>query len=158
MWEKLFGLENNLIEWHKFVKGMAEFLKQKWTLQEEMILRRVLDDRCLGSVTPYKFSQFLRGFGPLKDCVANAKRVRLRLASRPFYPSPRQVVCIVSCFVQLLSEPWFHGFLSRREVGALLSGAKVGTFLVRFSKSQPGSFALCFVSQNGSILVGHLVR
>ena len=39
---------------------------------------------------------------------------------------------------------WFHGFLTYSETVDLLSDKPVGTYLMRFSKSQPGSMVLAF--------------
>jgi hypothetical protein len=46
---------------------------------------------------------------------------------------------------RILTEKFFHGFISRTEANKLLQdNGQVGTFLVRFSKTQPGAFALAF--------------
>jgi hypothetical protein len=45
----------------------------------------------------------------------------------------------------ILKEKWFYGFLSGEESIRLLQGQPTGTYLVRFSRSRPGSFALSFV-------------
>jgi hypothetical protein len=44
---------------------------------------------------------------------------------------------------------WFHGFLSSKEADKLLEAQPIGTFLIRFSKSKPGSFAIAYVDTNG---------
>jgi len=56
----------------------------------------------------------------------------------------------------ILSERWFYGFLTSKESELLLKAARepVGTFLVRFSKSKPGSFALAYVEKNS---VNHIL-
>jgi len=50
--------------------------------------------------------------------------------------------------VKILTQKWFHGFLSRKDADLLLLGEEVGTYLVRFSITRPGSFALAIVSKN----------
>jgi hypothetical protein len=40
---------------------------------------------------------------------------------------------------------WFHGFLSSQEAERLLERQPAYTFLIRFSKSKPGSFAIAYV-------------
>jgi hypothetical protein len=42
----------------------------------------------------------------------------------------------------LTNEPWFHGDLSSDDAADLLADTTVGTFLVRFSGSTPGTFAI----------------
>eukprot|EP01129_Flabellula_baltica_P016605 TRINITY_DN896_c0_g2_i1.p1 TRINITY_DN896_c0_g2~~TRINITY_DN896_c0_g2_i1.p1 ORF type:complete len:462 (+),score=107.21 TRINITY_DN896_c0_g2_i1:181-1566(+) len=43
---------------------------------------------------------------------------------------------------EILSRPWFHGDLSQRESQVNLSNTPGGTFLIRFSTSQPGNFTI----------------
>lgn len=47
---------------------------------------------------------------------------------------------------------WFHGFLSSKEAELLLEDQPVGTYLIRFSRSSGGSFALAFVQEPRKIL------
>jgi len=89
---------------------------------EEVVLRYVLDNSGTGFINQHKFSEFLKGFGPVHNCLKNVKTV--------------------------LSSKWFHGFLSRSETELLLRDQAPGTFLIRFSSSAPGSFALAFVQDN----------
>jgi hypothetical protein len=51
------------------------------------------------------------------------------------------------------SRSWFHGFLTSEESAKLLELQPPGTFLVRFSKSRPGNFALAYVDKDRNI--GH---
>lgn len=52
----------------------------------------------------------------------------------------------------ILTAPWFHGFLTSREAELLLEDQPPGTFLIRFSRSSGGSFALAFVQKPRKIL------
>lgn len=45
----------------------------------------------------------------------------------------------------VLNADWFHGFLSSTEAEKLLEAQPPGTFLIRFSKSKAGSFAIAYV-------------
>jgi len=45
---------------------------------------------------------------------------------------------------------WFYGFLTRSETDLLLRDQPEGTFLIRFSSSQPGSFALGFAASGNT--------
>lgn len=47
--------------------------------------------------------------------------------------------------MKTLSETWFYSYLSLEEAHKFLEVHPVGTFLVRFSSSKPGSFAIDFV-------------
>jgi len=46
---------------------------------------------------------------------------------------------------------WFHGYLAKDETQTRLEKHGPGTFLVRFSQSKPGNFAIAFVGRNGNI-------
>jgi hypothetical protein len=66
------------------------------------------------------FRDFLQWFGPLK----------------PNADVPNKVVA-------LLKEPWFHGDLSTPAAEKMLAANGLeGTFLVRFSTSDPGSYSI----------------
>ena len=69
LWAKAFGLENNLVEWNKFVKGLSDYLHTTISLRDEMNLKKIMDTTHIGLVSPFKFAQFLKGFGPLASCV-----------------------------------------------------------------------------------------
>jgi len=94
--------------------------------EAERKLQSVLDHSKIGFVSQYKFSEFLKGFGPFNQCANNVKHI--------------------------LSQKWFYGFLSSGECQSLLTAANApeGTYMMRFSKSKPGSFALAFVN-NGQV-------
>merc|ERR1712137_1357449 len=51
----------------------------------------------------------------------------------------------------LLRQPWFHGHISSSDAEKKLATAKKGTFLFRFSSSDPGCFAISTVSNVGTI-------
>lgn len=42
---------------------------------------------------------------------------------------------------------WFHGDLTAEEAAEAISGTEAGTFLLRFSASQPGSIAVSFLDE-----------
>eukprot|EP01116_Phalansterium_solitarium_P021800 TRINITY_DN6942_c0_g1_i1.p1 TRINITY_DN6942_c0_g1~~TRINITY_DN6942_c0_g1_i1.p1 ORF type:complete len:946 (+),score=293.55 TRINITY_DN6942_c0_g1_i1:174-3011(+) len=121
-WLKHFN-EVLMIEWEFFIKALRqEFANEPaFDEQTEKFLLTTLDHWNTGSVSQYKFSEFLKGFGPFDKCIANVKAT--------------------------WSEKWFHGFLSSREAELLMKNDDEpdGTFLIRFSKSKPGSFALAFM-------------
>mmetsp|Transcript_3889 Transcript_3889/g.12587 ORF Transcript_3889/g.12587 Transcript_3889/m.12587 type:complete len:639 (-) Transcript_3889:226-2142(-) len=94
-------------------------------------LAYLLDSAGTGQVSIYKYSEFLKGFGPLRT-------------------SPTKVL-------DVLAAPYFHGFLSSEEAARLLDSSPPGTFLVRISKSKPGSFALAYVGQSPGSIVHTLV-
>lgn len=102
--------------------GLNTFLSTKISEEDEQILSSIIDHSHTGYVSAFRFSEFLKGFGPIKKAISKMSRV--------------------------VREPWFYHFLSQKEAKHLLYGEKPATFLVRFSKSRPGSFALEFVFRN----------
>ena len=76
-------LQNNLVEWNKLIKGFSDYLKINISLRDEMNLKKIMgnepkseradllaDTTHIGLVSPFKFAQFLKGFGPLSTCVS----------------------------------------------------------------------------------------
>ncbi len=47
MWETVFGLENSMVEWNRFVKGLCKFLNITISLRDEMNLKRILGNQHL---------------------------------------------------------------------------------------------------------------
>jgi len=56
-------------------------------------------------------------------------------------------------YLTLYINRWFHGFLTSEEAERLLELQQIGTYLIRFSRSQMGSFALAFV--DGTRRINH---
>lgn len=116
-----------MVEWGRFVESMQRrFGVDRFGIAEISQLQSMLDHSNTSYITQYKFSEFLKGFGPFSMCIDNVQ--------------------------DTLSQPWFHGFLSSREseLLMLIDGEPPGTFLIRFSKSKPGSFALAFLKDRGA--------
>jgi len=90
------------------------------------VLKLLLDSSNVQYVSMHKFSEFLKSFGPImskeSNCIKNMKMI--------------------------LREKWFYSFLSKAESEHMLDDTQTGTFLVRFSKSKMGSFAIAFKSKN----------
>jgi len=127
-WKRNYGDALHVL-WANFVAALRlEF--RNCTPSEEKLLKNILDYSNTGSISQYKFAEFLKGFGPFEHCISNVKLI--------------------------LSEPWFHGFLNGRESELLMKNQfePDGTFLVRFSKSKPGSFALAFLKDG---IVNHIL-
>jgi hypothetical protein len=56
------------------------------------------------------------------------------------------------CYVLPGNSPLLHGFISSEDVAAALRGTARGTYLFRFSKSQPESLAVSVAQGDGSVL------
>lgn len=123
-WKQTFG-SVVMVDWKAFIGAMSNKFPGIIGPKEASQLQSILDHSNTSHLSSYKFSEYLKGFGPFQQCVTNTKR--------------------------LLAQSWFHGFLSSHESELLLRESRQadGTFLVRFSKSKPGSFALAFVQGGG---------
>jgi len=121
-----------MVEWDQFLVGLKKILNDVKE-DEQKVLQYILDNSNTGCINQHKFSEFLKGFGPIQDCVKNVKST--------------------------LSSKWFYGFLSRYETDLLLRDQMVGTFLIRLSSSAPGSFALAFstLTSNGEKTTCHIL-
>ncbi|KAL6069950.1 Phosphatidylinositol 3-kinase regulatory subunit gamma [Balamuthia mandrillaris] len=126
MWTQLFGEETFFVDINVFLDALEGVLGHAITLDDRTLLIHVLDNSGTGFANMYKWSEFLKGFGPLPQIIANLRRT--------FF------------------SPWFHGFLSSREATLLLEQQPIGTFLIRFSRSSSGSFALAVVNSPGNVL------
>jgi hypothetical protein len=109
----------------------------------------------------YKWSEFLKGFGPLTNVVNNVRTTTTTAAATNASACTTPTLADAAllrdshCRVQvrnILTAPWFHGFLTSREAELLLEDQPIGTFLIRFSRSSGGSFALAFVQEHRKIL------
>lgn len=120
IWDERFG-DVFVMGWDGFIRGLGLNL----TEHEENVLATIIDYSKAKSVTRYKFTEFLKGFGPLEHCVENVKRV--------------------------VGAEWFHGFISANESKKFLEQQIAGTFLIRFSGSRPGSLVLDYVMQHSHV-------
>lgn len=82
-----------------------------------------------------RFGQVCDWFGPIKSNISILERVR-----------------------ETLKLGWFHGDIDTAEAENRLVGKEPGTFLVRFSTSAPGAFAVSKVSAQGLILHQRISR
>lgn len=61
---------------------------------------------------------------------------------------------IINRVFHLLSRPYFHGFITTTKAQQSLSNKKKGTYVVRFSLTEPGAFSISSVSDH----LGHVVH
>jgi hypothetical protein len=121
VWESIFG-DVPMVEWSQFIAAYRNALGGGNQPINESGLKYLLDNAGTNTVSLYKFSEFLRGFGPLQDSARKS--------------------------AELVEAPWFHGYLSSHEAESLLHNARPFTFLVRISKSRLGSFALAYLNES----------
>ena len=81
------------------------------------------------TVSSSQFAKMLDWFGPLEICKNRNHPNRLG--------SP-----LLDSIHELLKKTWFHGALPGKQSEDLVTSGENGTFLVRFSTSTPGSYAI----------------
>jgi hypothetical protein len=59
-----------MVKWDKFIFSLRTIFPE---LDEEegKVLQSILDNSNTGQVNQHKFSEFLKGFGPIQDCLKN---------------------------------------------------------------------------------------
>uniref|UniRef100_A0A7S1VQ07 Uncharacterized protein n=1 Tax=Sexangularia sp. CB-2014 TaxID=1486929 RepID=A0A7S1VQ07_9EUKA len=125
LWVDLFGDTAFMVDVNKLVKGLMRALEVNLTTAERTILLLVFDPSNTGTISSLRWNEFLKGFGPMSACLHNLQ--------------------------SMLAKPWFHGFLSRDDATKLLEVEPVGTYMVRFSSTKPGSFSLAHTMAQGKV-------
>ncbi|KAL6077557.1 serine/threonine-protein kinase STY13 [Balamuthia mandrillaris] len=131
LWTTHF-LELLKVPWLEFVGGFCAFLHMR-PPNEGTDVRFA----CLKSIVAYPlapepekknlvkmedFANMLCWFGPLEE--------------------GKDGVAILQRITTLLAQPWFFGFFSAAEAERALNKQRKGTFLIRFSSKEPGSYSI----------------
>lgn len=125
LWMKCTGGSHQLfVQWNILFQELSSIFKLEYSAQisdEELLLKRVVDNSGIGFASIKSFDNFLKSFGPLKESLSNLQKMH--------------------------KFPWFYGFLSSDEGRLALSRGKVkpGLYLVRFSNSRSDCFALQYL-------------
>jgi len=135
LWKKQFLVKDNLdesIPWKQFVIGLTSYFKEKIPGNPDDVrylsLHALLANNQEETVTIESFGRLLEWFGPVESLDE-----------------------LLDGVVNLLKKSWFHGEISSEEAERLLGKQKKGTFLVRFSARDPGSYAITTVSESNNI-------
>jgi len=118
LWIKSFGESTLMVPWSVFFNTMETQLASSLKEEEEFI-KMILNFTKNDHVSVYEFSVFLKWFGPFKGSFQR--------------------------MLESLQGGLLCGFVPAVEANLLLEGKRDGTFLIRCSKTQPGSFAVTFV-------------
>lgn len=119
-WDRNFGLEKFIVKVDLFIDALLRLNDSSLTDTERQVVRHILDHHETGRVNIYGFAIFVSGYGPIESCLANV--------------------------IKMSSEKWFYGFASYPESVRLLETNPAGTFLVRFSQTNPGNFSVDYLS------------
>eukprot|EP01117_Protostelium_nocturnum_P010326 TRINITY_DN3709_c0_g3_i1.p1 TRINITY_DN3709_c0_g3~~TRINITY_DN3709_c0_g3_i1.p1 ORF type:complete len:1410 (-),score=591.25 TRINITY_DN3709_c0_g3_i1:49-4278(-) len=127
-WTEFRGEES--IEWKRFLAQFFTYFKAPMEVSKDPVLIEALRSVLVDSdeaVTMENFSKMTQWFGPM-DGVDMLQRM-----------------------IKLHSQPWFYGNLSSIQAEDALADKGRGTFLIRFSSSNPGSFAISVNSEEGPV-------
>lgn len=123
-WRSNFGVNTNTVPWNRFATALSETIL---VLPDDMeALRKILDYNEGGYVSASTLAEFLNTHGPLSGAIERMRHYR--------------------------SEPWFMWYLSHEECVRMMHHADPGNFVVRFSQSSPGTFALTLKHSHGAFM------
>lgn len=124
MWIKAFGENTNMVLWSVFINTLESTLQIPLKDDEEY-LKMAIDFCKDDHVSSFEFGVFLKWFAPLKGSTVR--------------------------YLEALRGGHLCGFVPAVEANLLLEGKRDGTYLIRYSKTQPGSFAVTFVDNMNKI-------
>eukprot|EP01121_Diplochlamys_sp_Union-15-3_P011101 TRINITY_DN3183_c0_g1_i1.p1 TRINITY_DN3183_c0_g1~~TRINITY_DN3183_c0_g1_i1.p1 ORF type:complete len:397 (-),score=35.19 TRINITY_DN3183_c0_g1_i1:10-1200(-) len=117
-WLQVFG-EKLFVPWANFFRNFISYIKDGQYVDFEPVLKKYLDFTFDDEVSVWEISIFLKWFGPLQYCFQN--------------------------LLDAIHSGLLAGFVPASEATVLLNSNVEGSFLIRFSKTQLGSFAVTFV-------------
>lgn len=117
-WINRFGAKTFCVKKDAFISAMRDhFKKSTWIPELDLLVDPTSDN----AVSIADLKCFLDWFGPFKRCITNATR--------------------------LIEYPWFWGSLTSIKADSIMAREQVGTFLVRFHDSMPGTFYISCVQE-----------
>lgn len=123
-WRTSFGLGVNTVPWSRFISSLTEYMV---VLPEDVTrLQLILDNNGAGYVSAATFEAFLNSHGPLHNALRRT--------------------------YTYMSQPWFMWYLSHEDCITMLKHTAPGTFVLRFSQSTPGQFALTVKQSAGAFM------
>jgi len=124
VWVYFFGETTWFVPWADFLSQMENAIGFSMREEEEFIKNTINFTRT-NYVSAYEFGVFLRWFGPFTGSFHR--------------------------LVESIKGGILCGFIPAIEANLLLEGKREGTYLIRCSKTQPGSFAVTFVDNTCKI-------
>lgn len=126
LWINSFGAQARMVPWPEFLPVLVTASGSRDLIDGDVAtLRQVVDFTLDGWVSVYELEVFLLSFAPLVGSVERA--------------------------LDAFRSGILAGYLSSVEANAVLHGREPGSYLIRFSKSNPGSFAVTFVDSKSRI-------
>jgi len=126
MWSNAFGLDQLSVKWEKFLTEFFSFISLPPPTPGDVKARSLksifdnLEDKVVDTITQESFNKMLQWFGPL---VPNSYE-------------------IIEKVIELELKAWFHGKISGKEAESKVKVQSPGTFLLRFSSTEYGCYAI----------------
>jgi len=114
-WKKHFGVMTLAADWNKFVSALEQYEpsgKMSNRIKNDLLM--VVDQSRTSTISIHKLGAVLRWAGPISKLTKSLEN--------------------------LINKPYFHPFLSFFDTELLLKNQPVGSYLVRFRLSLPGTF------------------
>jgi len=124
-WNSTFGEKMMMVPLGTFMHALESKLEEQFEDDDKEILKEFIDFTQDNFVTPFEFNVFLRWFGPMTGCIRR--------------------------LIKPLKEGLLSGLTPAIEADQLLRGKSPGTYLIRFSKTQVGSYAVTFTDSKGGV-------
>jgi len=143
-WKRYFLTEAN-VAWNVFSDALCDWLKVPTRAQCEKGSVPYLNLKCLKAVLAER-SQSDGSTGVLPDYIVSMEKFGRILE---YFGSLQEG--FLDNIRELLSQKWFHGELDTADAAARLNAQPPGSFLVRFSSTNPGCFTTSQVTPDGTI-------
>ena len=145
MWISSFGAQVRMVPWSEFYSVLAASSGSGPLDSRQVSVLHQFVDFCLdGWVSVYEFEVFVLSFAPLNGCVARV----LSAFDSGVLAGLHHVGTFLLCYFDV---GFVSGYVSSFAANAALAGKGPGNYLVRFSKSNPGAFAVTFVDSKSRV-------
>jgi len=134
MWKKSFSTKDGLresVQWREFLIALSDYFKKALPKDAEDLRYKCLHILLVKNnevVTIEDWSRLLDWFGPMENLDQLFERI-----------------------LALLRQPWFHGDMSSDLAEKSLRKQKKGFFLVRFSSTDAGCYAITSLAKDGKL-------
>ncbi|KAL6063244.1 RasGEF domain containing protein [Balamuthia mandrillaris] len=126
-WDSIRSPTRFMVGWDEFLQACNRSLSPQLDQTQSKRLQEILDFSSSGMVSIVQFKEFLKGFGTLNTCLSE--------------------------FCSIISQEWFHGYISHYEAERVLDLEPAGTFIIRLRDLLPGTFAIALVDPSGSKII-----
>jgi len=131
-WKKNFGVMTLAADWNKFVSALEVYEpggSLSTRLKKDLLM--VVDQARTSTVSIHKLGAVLKWAGPISKLTRTLE--------------------------SLISKPYFHPFLSFDDTELLLKNQPIGSYLIRFRLSLPGTFTAAVKTSDSKVRTLHFI-